>query len=191
MRAAGEWAAATEVGKPLPLSAWRNGRALRPPPGALPSSSTPLLSVAACIPANAQGSQAYAKALSKAGILTSEEAEAIVAGLDKVAAEWADGGFVIKQVWGLSKHTKVVGINIGAANARAALYTHLLCVGSAACIGGSRQGLGSWCRAWLCVSLGCCCMGREVAPAEWVGGAVVAGGQSTIPWAVNLQLIDK
>lgn len=31
-----------------------------------------------------QGSQAYAKALSKAGILTAEEADTIVGGLDKV-----------------------------------------------------------------------------------------------------------
>jgi hypothetical protein len=31
-----------------------------------------------------QGSQAYAKALAKAGILTQEEAETIVEGLDKV-----------------------------------------------------------------------------------------------------------
>ncbi len=45
-----------------------------------------------------QGSQAYAKALSKAGILTQEEADTIVAGLSKVADEWKAGTFVIKQV---------------------------------------------------------------------------------------------
>lgn len=33
---------------------------------------------------NPQGSQAYAKALAKAGILTKDEAEQIVGGLDKV-----------------------------------------------------------------------------------------------------------
>eukprot|EP00882_Tetradesmus_deserticola_P023374 GHRQ01025435.1.p1 GENE.GHRQ01025435.1~~GHRQ01025435.1.p1 ORF type:complete len:238 (+),score=96.97 GHRQ01025435.1:93-806(+) len=43
-----------------------------------------------------RGSQAYAKALAKAGILTAEESETIVAGLDKVASEWAAGAFVVK-----------------------------------------------------------------------------------------------
>eukprot|EP00775_Hariotina_reticulata_P011914 gene11914-12058_t len=43
-----------------------------------------------------RGSQAYAKALAKAGILTHEEAATIVDGLDKVASEWAAGEFVIK-----------------------------------------------------------------------------------------------
>lgn len=43
-----------------------------------------------------QGSQAYAKALAKAGILTDEEAMQLVAGLDKVAAEWAAGTFEVK-----------------------------------------------------------------------------------------------
>lgn len=42
------------------------------------------------------GSQAYAKALAKAGILTEEEAVAIVEGLDTVASEWGGGTFVIK-----------------------------------------------------------------------------------------------
>nr|QKY14862.1 argininosuccinate lyase (ASL) [Polytomella parva] len=44
-----------------------------------------------------KGSQAYAKALSKASILTPAEAEAIISGLDKVASEWASNSFVIKQ----------------------------------------------------------------------------------------------
>lgn len=44
-----------------------------------------------------RGSQAYAKALSKAGILTQEEATTIVAGLSKVHDEWKAGVFVIKQ----------------------------------------------------------------------------------------------
>lgn len=45
-----------------------------------------------------QGSQAYAKALSKCGILTAAEADTIVKGLSEVAAEWKAGTFVIKQV---------------------------------------------------------------------------------------------
>eukprot|EP00878_Enallax_costatus_P011047 GHUV01011539.1.p1 GENE.GHUV01011539.1~~GHUV01011539.1.p1 ORF type:complete len:501 (+),score=129.31 GHUV01011539.1:1634-3136(+) len=43
-----------------------------------------------------QGSQAYAKALAKAGILTAEEAVEICDGLDQVADEWASGSFIIK-----------------------------------------------------------------------------------------------
>lgn len=44
-----------------------------------------------------QGSQAYARALSKAGVLTEEEAATIVEGLDKVAKEWETNTFEIKQ----------------------------------------------------------------------------------------------
>ena len=44
-----------------------------------------------------QGSQAYARALSKAGVLTEEEAATIIEGLDKVAKEWANNTFEIKQ----------------------------------------------------------------------------------------------
>eukprot|EP00877_Chromochloris_zofingiensis_P009694 jgi/Chrzof1/4979/Cz15g07080.t1 len=44
-----------------------------------------------------QGSQAYAKALSKVGILTQDEAQTIVDGLSQVADEWRNGKFVIKQ----------------------------------------------------------------------------------------------
>eukprot|EP00195_Chlamydomonas_chlamydogama_P005529 CAMPEP_0202894386 /NCGR_PEP_ID=MMETSP1392-20130828/3805_1 /ASSEMBLY_ACC=CAM_ASM_000868 /TAXON_ID=225041 /ORGANISM="Chlamydomonas chlamydogama, Strain SAG 11-48b" /LENGTH=478 /DNA_ID=CAMNT_0049579073 /DNA_START=213 /DNA_END=1649 /DNA_ORIENTATION=- len=44
-----------------------------------------------------RGSQAYAKALAKAGILTNDEAATIVEGLSKVAEEWKAGSFVIKQ----------------------------------------------------------------------------------------------
>jgi argininosuccinate lyase len=47
-------------------------------------------------PPKSQGSQAYARALSVAGILTADEASTIVAGLDKVAAEWAAGAFLVK-----------------------------------------------------------------------------------------------
>ena len=36
-----------------------------------------------------RGSQAYARALAKAGVLTEEEAGTLVAGLDSVAEEWA------------------------------------------------------------------------------------------------------
>ena len=43
-----------------------------------------------------QGSQAYANALQKAGVLTSDEASTIVKGLESVAAEWSAGRFMIK-----------------------------------------------------------------------------------------------
>ena len=43
-----------------------------------------------------QGSQAYARALAKSGVLTDDEAGTIVEGLSKVAAEWEAGSFVIK-----------------------------------------------------------------------------------------------
>lgn len=43
-----------------------------------------------------RGSQAYAKALAKAGVLTQEEATTIVDGLAKVAEEWAAGAFIVK-----------------------------------------------------------------------------------------------
>lgn len=39
------------------------------------------------------GSQAYANALHKSGVLTAEEAQQIVAGLDRVGEEWANGTF--------------------------------------------------------------------------------------------------
>jgi argininosuccinate lyase len=41
-----------------------------------------------------RGSQAYARALIKCGILTSEECQTIVAGLEKVGEEWKNGQFV-------------------------------------------------------------------------------------------------
>ena len=44
-----------------------------------------------------QGSQAYVKALSKAGVVTEEEASTIAEGLSKVGREWQDGKFEIKQ----------------------------------------------------------------------------------------------
>lgn len=43
-----------------------------------------------------QGSQAYARVLSKAGVLTSEEATQIIDGLAKVGSEWESGTFEIK-----------------------------------------------------------------------------------------------
>ncbi|KAF4316411.1 hypothetical protein BBO99_00008504 [Phytophthora kernoviae] len=43
------------------------------------------------------GSQAYARALEKSGVLTTAEADEIVAGLDKVGDEWAAGSFVPKE----------------------------------------------------------------------------------------------
>ena len=45
--------------------------------------------------ASAQGSQAYARALAKAGVLTAEEASTLVDGLDSVADEWRSGSFTI------------------------------------------------------------------------------------------------
>ncbi|MBX3011565.1 MAG: argininosuccinate lyase [Caldilineaceae bacterium] len=43
-----------------------------------------------------QGSQAYARGLARAGILTNDEADQLVAGLEQVAAEWQRGEFVLK-----------------------------------------------------------------------------------------------
>mmetsp|Transcript_42711 Transcript_42711/g.69659 ORF Transcript_42711/g.69659 Transcript_42711/m.69659 type:complete len:130 (-) Transcript_42711:2-391(-) len=43
-----------------------------------------------------EGSKAYAKANVKTGILTQEEADSIISGLDQVATEWANGTFEIK-----------------------------------------------------------------------------------------------
>lgn len=43
-----------------------------------------------------EGSQAYARAIARAGIITSAEAEEIIAGLSKVAEEWAAGNFSIQ-----------------------------------------------------------------------------------------------
>lgn len=42
-----------------------------------------------------RGSQAYANALAKSGIITNDEAAELIAGLDSVAAEWANGAFEI------------------------------------------------------------------------------------------------
>lgn len=44
-----------------------------------------------------QGSQAYVRALSKAGVVTEDEASEIVDGLDKVGLEWQSGSFEVKQ----------------------------------------------------------------------------------------------
>ncbi len=46
--------------------------------------------------ADIQGSQAYARALARAGLITEEEAREIVAGLDQVASEWAEGRFQLQ-----------------------------------------------------------------------------------------------
>jgi argininosuccinate lyase len=46
--------------------------------------------------ADLRGSQAYARALARAGILTDAEAEQIVAGLEAVADEWRQGRFVLQ-----------------------------------------------------------------------------------------------
>ncbi len=45
--------------------------------------------------ADIQGSQAYARALARAGILTSAESDLIDAGLEEVATEWAENRFVL------------------------------------------------------------------------------------------------
>lgn len=42
-----------------------------------------------------QGSEAYARALQKTGILSGTETEAICKGLGKVKAEWAEGKFEV------------------------------------------------------------------------------------------------
>ena len=42
------------------------------------------------------GSVAYAKAIAKAGIITDDESNLIVEGLEKVREEWANGTFEIK-----------------------------------------------------------------------------------------------
>ncbi len=47
--------------------------------------------------ADIRGSQAYARALAKAGLLTEAEATQLVQGLDAVAAEWASGEFAIEE----------------------------------------------------------------------------------------------
>ena len=46
--------------------------------------------------ADIEGSQAYARALQRAGLLTGAECEAIVAGLEQVAQEWAHGAFALQ-----------------------------------------------------------------------------------------------
>jgi Lyase len=45
-----------------------------------------------------QGSQAYAKALAKAGVLDDTEAQSIADGLSKVADEWRSGSFEVKEL---------------------------------------------------------------------------------------------
>ncbi|XP_029468159.1 argininosuccinate lyase [Rhinatrema bivittatum] len=45
--------------------------------------------------ADIQGSRAYAKALEKAGLITSVELEQIVTGLGKISEEWSKGSFVV------------------------------------------------------------------------------------------------
>ncbi len=46
--------------------------------------------------ADLRGSQAYARALARAGLLTDAEAQQIVAGLEQVGAEWRAGTFAVK-----------------------------------------------------------------------------------------------
>ena len=47
--------------------------------------------------ADIDGSAAYARALARCGLLTVNEAAALVAGLHEVAKEWAAGRFVIQE----------------------------------------------------------------------------------------------
>lgn len=47
--------------------------------------------------ADLEGSQAYAQALAKSGVLTAAEADEIVAGLEAIKGEWAAGAFVVKE----------------------------------------------------------------------------------------------
>jgi argininosuccinate lyase len=44
-----------------------------------------------------QGSKAYARALEKVGLLSSDEANSIVDGLDQVGSEWESGSFEIRK----------------------------------------------------------------------------------------------
>ncbi|XP_014664013.1 PREDICTED: argininosuccinate lyase-like isoform X2 [Priapulus caudatus] len=46
--------------------------------------------------ADIEGSKAYVKAIQRAGLVTAEERDAIVAGLTAVAAEWEAGSFLLK-----------------------------------------------------------------------------------------------
>ena len=46
--------------------------------------------------ADITGSQKYAAALAKCGIISAEERDALVTGLEKVRAEWASGVFAIQ-----------------------------------------------------------------------------------------------
>ena len=43
-----------------------------------------------------QGSQAYAKALAKAGVITQDEADQIASGLEQVKGEWQSDSFQVK-----------------------------------------------------------------------------------------------
>jgi argininosuccinate lyase len=47
--------------------------------------------------ADIRGSQAYARALARAGLLTEAEADQLVAGLEQVAEEWAQGTFALQE----------------------------------------------------------------------------------------------
>ena len=47
--------------------------------------------------ADIRGSQAYARALARAGLLSEAEAAQLVAGLDQVAEEWAQGTFALAE----------------------------------------------------------------------------------------------
>ena len=46
--------------------------------------------------ADLEGSKAYARAIARAGIITQEEAAALVSGLDEIALEWEAGAFVLQ-----------------------------------------------------------------------------------------------
>lgn len=47
--------------------------------------------------ADLEGSQAYAQALERSGVLTAEEARQIVGGLEQIKGEWAAASFVVKE----------------------------------------------------------------------------------------------
>lgn len=48
-------------------------------------------------PQDIRGSQAYARALARAGLLSGAECDTLVRGLDEVAAEWASGAFAVRE----------------------------------------------------------------------------------------------
>ena len=79
-----------------------------------------------------KGSEAYAKALQKTGILTDKETKEICEGLEKVRAEWAAGEF------------KVVVSRFGFRQSRVLSFLRPLVLGGSRCFGYGRCCLSFW-----------------------------------------------